>query len=438
MGLLDTILGRSKPVRANLDALFALPTAALTLQSAGGLVTSGHAGVCWKPPPGQGSADAQKEIGELVGDGFRHAHDSFDYGWLLLDDPDLEELVTKIHMANSTLQDNGWGPQLLVSVFGFVPGPGRARRRPGLPPALSLQARHLLPLRPGRCREGTPRHRAGAAYPLHGGSRPPVRTRFEPLVPHVGHAGLVTADAPERIIALQGAVNFRDLGGYAAEEGQRTRWRRLFRADGLGELTEGDLSVLRALGIRTVIDLRSGSELERGRFDVDAHPVAFHHFPFIEELPDAEEFDRQPGLLGSQYQEILRDAGPQIMAALEVLAAPDALPAVFHCTAGKDRTGVLSALVLTVLGVDEPTVVADYALSGEAMLRLRAKLILKYPEGRETIENIDEVFSAEPTQMEQLLDHLRDEYGSAEEYLAQVGARSDLVEALQAALLEPL
>ncbi len=123
MGLLDTILGRSKPVRANLDALFALPTAALTLQSAGGLVTSGHAGVCWKPPPGQGSADAQKEISELVGDGFRHAHDSFDYGWLLLDDPDLEDLVTKIHMANSTLQDNGWGPQLLVSAFGFVPGP---------------------------------------------------------------------------------------------------------------------------------------------------------------------------------------------------------------------------------------------------------------------------------------------------------------------------
>ncbi len=123
MGLLDTILGRTKPVRANLDALFALPTAALTLQSAGGLVSSGHAGVCWKPPPGQATADAQKEISELVGDGFRQAVDSFDYGWLLLDDPDLEELVTKIHMANSTLQDNGWGPQLLCSVFGFVPGP---------------------------------------------------------------------------------------------------------------------------------------------------------------------------------------------------------------------------------------------------------------------------------------------------------------------------
>ncbi len=123
MGLFDTILGRSKAVRPNLDALFALPTAALTLQSAGGLVTSGQAGVCWKPPPGQGAADAQKEIAELVDGGFDQAVDAFDYGWLLLHDSDLEELVTKIHMANSTLQDNGWGPQLLCSVFGFVPGP---------------------------------------------------------------------------------------------------------------------------------------------------------------------------------------------------------------------------------------------------------------------------------------------------------------------------
>ncbi len=94
-----------------------------------------------------------------------------------------------------------------------------------------------------------------------------------------------------------------------------------------------------------------------------------------------------------------------------MLAAPDALPAVFHCTAGKDRTGVLSAIVLSLLGVDEPTVVADYALSGAAMERLRAKLILKYPDGRDMIENIDEVFSAEPAQMEQLLDHLRRPYG---------------------------
>ena len=150
MGLFDTILGRTKPVRANLDALFALPTAALTLQSAGGLVTSGHAGVCWKPPPGQAAADAQKEIAELVGDGFSYAQDSFDYGWLLLDDPDLDELVTKIHMANSTLQDNGWGPQLLCSVFGFVPGPDAADDARPFRLVYLFKRGHLLPLRSRR------------------------------------------------------------------------------------------------------------------------------------------------------------------------------------------------------------------------------------------------------------------------------------------------
>jgi hypothetical protein len=126
MGLFDTLLGRTKPIKANLDALFSLPTAALTLQSAGGLVTSGHAGVCWKPPSGQGSGDLQAEVAELVGDGFTHVEDSFGYGWLLLANPELDDLVTNAHMANSTLSDAGWGPQLLCSVFGFVPEAGAA------------------------------------------------------------------------------------------------------------------------------------------------------------------------------------------------------------------------------------------------------------------------------------------------------------------------
>jgi protein-tyrosine phosphatase len=244
-------------------------------------------------------------------------------------------------------------------------------------------------------------------------------------------------DALDRLIALEGAVNFRDLGGYPAAGTTRTRWRTLFRADGLGDLTESDFAVMRALGIRTVIDLRSGEELERGRFDVDAHPVTFVHLPIIEQLPDPDEFDRRPGLLDSQYQEMLSDAGGQFVTVLQTLAARGTLPAVFHCTAGKDRTGVLSAIVLSLLGVDEETVVADYALSGEAMLRLRAKLILKYPESRETIENIDEVFSASPSRMEALLDHLRDRYGSVEQYVAGLGGGPGLVADLRAELLEP-
>ncbi len=129
MGLLDSLLGRTKPVRPNLDALFALPSAAVTLQVTEGVVLSGHAGICWKPPAGQSATDVQKEIADLLAipDGeptgtVTQAEDTYGYRWLLLDDPDTETLVTRVHLVNTTLTENGWGPQLLCSVFGLTPG----------------------------------------------------------------------------------------------------------------------------------------------------------------------------------------------------------------------------------------------------------------------------------------------------------------------------
>jgi protein-tyrosine phosphatase len=241
----------------------------------------------------------------------------------------------------------------------------------------------------------------------------------------------------DRLIELEGAVNFRDLGGYATLDGQRTRWRVLFRADGLGELTEPDLAVLRQLGVRTVVDLRSGDEVEQSRFDVAAHPVTFHHFPFIKSLPQPDEFAQAPGFLGTQYTEMLDLATSQIVGALTALAAPEARPAVFHCTAGKDRTGLLSALVLSLLGVPEETVVADYALSGAAMARLREKLKLKYPDGKLFIDDSDAIFSADPAHMVALFAHLRQRYGTVADYAAEVGVPADVVDRLREALLEP-
>jgi hypothetical protein len=128
-------MGRTKPVRANLDALFALPSAAITLQTAAGLNPSGAAGVCWKPPAGQSVTEVQKEIAELLampddpatgaavpGPGtVTQSEDAYGFRWLLLDDPDLDRLVTRVHLVNTSLTENGWGPQLLCSVFGFVP-----------------------------------------------------------------------------------------------------------------------------------------------------------------------------------------------------------------------------------------------------------------------------------------------------------------------------
>ena len=124
MGLFDTILGRTKPVQADLDALFALPSASITLQSAAATTCSGHAGVCFKPPTGQGFADMQAEVVSLLSmdgaSGITSTQDSFGYQWLVVQDPDIEALVTRIHLVNSSLSDAGWGPQLLCSVFGLA------------------------------------------------------------------------------------------------------------------------------------------------------------------------------------------------------------------------------------------------------------------------------------------------------------------------------
>ena len=124
MGLLNTILGRTKPVQSDLDALFALPSASITLQSAAGMSCSGHAGVCFKPPSGQGFGDMQAEVVKLLSmdgtAGLRKAEDSYGYQWLVVEDADIEQLVTQIHLVNSSLSDSGWGPQLLCSVFGLA------------------------------------------------------------------------------------------------------------------------------------------------------------------------------------------------------------------------------------------------------------------------------------------------------------------------------
>lgn len=138
MGLLNTLLGRTKPVQANLDSLFGLPSAAITLQSAAGMTTSGRAGVCYKPPTGQGFEDMQAEVMKLLtmdGEGkLATAEDRYGYHWVVVENPDIESLVTQVHLVNSSLSDAGWGPQLLCSVFGVATLPDSAASTADSPP----------------------------------------------------------------------------------------------------------------------------------------------------------------------------------------------------------------------------------------------------------------------------------------------------------------
>jgi hypothetical protein len=126
VGLRDTLLGRTKQVAPKLDNLFALPTAALTLQSELDLVTSGQAGLCFKSGSGEATTSTDDDLKELLnfdesGAKVSLTTDDLGFKWLVIDDGDITNLVTRIHGANTTMVEHGFGPRLLCAVFGFVP-----------------------------------------------------------------------------------------------------------------------------------------------------------------------------------------------------------------------------------------------------------------------------------------------------------------------------
>jgi protein-tyrosine phosphatase len=241
----------------------------------------------------------------------------------------------------------------------------------------------------------------------------------------------------DRHIALEGSVNFRDLGGYEGLDGRSTKWGYLFRADGLSHLTEADHKILQALNVATVIDLRTNEEIERDRFDLEATPVTYHHAPLIQRTSNPQDFEAAPFLLRDTYVTMLTKATSQIRLAVEVIADQENHPVVFHCAAGKDRTGVLAALLLGLVGVSPETIVADYALTARAMERLREKILARNPELRERMgENVTEVMSAAPENMERFLAVVEERHGSIEAYAKSIGIADHTIEALREGFLE--
>ena len=230
---------------------------------------------------------------------------------------------------------------------------------------------------------------------------------------------------PSRTLDFEGCVNFRDLGGYRTADGRTVAWRRLFRADGLHKLTGSDRAQLRDLGLTTVIDLRTLDEAaQRGSFPVDDVPVRYVGLPLTDVLPATEDLPDwgEAAYVATRYGAMVSEGGPVLTEAIHVLADSGSLPAVMHCSAGKDRTGVLSALVLAFLGVPDETIVEDYALSAAAMGRLLERLKAEYPDAVDQVEKYaPAVLHVVPETMEQFLAALRLEYGGYDELAAELG-----------------
>jgi protein-tyrosine phosphatase len=237
-------------------------------------------------------------------------------------------------------------------------------------------------------------------------------------------------------VSLAGAINFRDLGGYHTGDGRRTRFGRVFRSNSLQELTEADLEIIREeLGLVTVLDLRSGREIAHdGVGPLEHEPLRYVNLPMLQEKRDYHPGRIETGLV-DRYFSYLHLARENIVKALETIAVSQ--PIVFHCSAGKDRTGVLAALVLGCVGVEPETVVSDYAARHHA----REEIVGFLRRRPSYVERLDELppsaLDSEPPTMREFLRLLEERYGGARNWALAAGAGEATLRRLEATLLEP-
>ncbi len=243
----------------------------------------------------------------------------------------------------------------------------------------------------------------------------------------------------DRRVALDGLHNFRDLGGYLATDGRRVRTGLVYRSDALHRMTEADVARVRALGLASVVDLRAPDEVAHvGTGRIDELGATYHSLPTKPAVLGADASEGPPESAPERYLGYLAE-GPGCFAGLATLLAdPDATPLVLFCNAGKDRTGVTSAMVLGLLGVPDETIAADYALTQDALDAIRAASRRDYPSDVKAWRNLSpDMATARAETMLAFLVLLRDRLGGWEGYLASLGVSDESMSRVRDWLLEP-
>lgn len=248
----------------------------------------------------------------------------------------------------------------------------------------------------------------------------------------------MTTPLLDRHLPSDGVFNLRDLGGYQAADGRLTRWRTLFRADGLHRSAPAHPTI-RSLGWRTVLDLRTLAERDLGAYACEGVDVV--HLPLLRQTwdsaADALNGDDAVAFLTERYLDMADEGAAAIATAFEIIASPGRLPAVFHCSAGKDRTGVLAALVLATVGVEDDEIAADYALSKHAMTKLVGWIAAEHPDVMDRMaQQPAALLACPPGAILRFLRSLRERYGSTDRYLSSIGVNAETRESVREALLQ--
>jgi protein-tyrosine phosphatase len=250
-------------------------------------------------------------------------------------------------------------------------------------------------------------------------------------------------DHPDRLVQMEQVHNFRDLGGYPTASGATTKWRTLFRADGLHRLrAAADIEIVQTFGLKSVIDLRTKREQqEQGIFPLDDIEVDFHHVSIVDatwsDSKETPQIEDPVEFLVWGYRDLLEIGSEKFALAMKILSDQENVPAVFHCAAGKDRTGVLAALILSTVGVSDDIICADYGLTQRSIEKTISWAKLHYPEMATRWTEINPVYlAAEPQAMQVILNDLVSAHGSVINYVRSLGVSESEIQSLSALLLE--
>jgi len=242
------------------------------------------------------------------------------------------------------------------------------------------------------------------------------------IVPLVSRAQV--SDGTKREVKLQGAVNFRDLGGYVTKDGHHVKWGKLYRSAALNKLTEADLQKLHGLSIAWVADFRGPFEVQAAPDKLPVEAVRVSLPAGSETIGDSNyaknmlaQMKDQSGLT-SFYSEINPFPARYEPVFKEMLALDKDSALLFHCTAGKDRTGIAAALILYALGVDEETIMQDYLATNYYRASDNGKaiggMVKMYGLDEATAKNL---MAAKEDYLNATFAAIRSKYGSVENYL---------------------
>jgi len=238
----------------------------------------------------------------------------------------------------------------------------------------------------------------------------------------------------QRILPFHKIANFRDLGGYPAADGKRVKWGLLYRSGHLAKATRADLKYLQALKINTIIDFRSALEKEEEPDRLpDSDSIQTLSLPMLDVVNEAmskeiyavvrsknyQDFDAFEKMK-TMYQLLVTDHSAEYRQFIETILTAQGSPVLWHCTAGKDRTGFGAAILLRLLGVADPVIIQDYLLSSHHIeKRRRLMLILRLTKGRQALRILKKMMSVDEAWMQAAFQAIERQWGSFENYARQ-------------------